>query len=288
MLSEFDVENDIALQHIENKTNFAVASFANASSYNINAYVTELSGTDMMIDANRISTTIPVSAAFRHISNYFFSSSAGTSIPISHDTNSTTGLARIIQIGRTTVDDGLISGSVTAVFSFSTTTADQTFIDIPETSLTSSIGRKGSLVSQSNTSNTVGTVFYDTGTLVFHGGNVWPHFLCDPLSGFYIGTASADKVVCTSLSFKALNVYKRAIFFCRALNKQFNYTTNITALSNQTLGTITGSITANPTTYITSVGLYNDDGDMIAIAKVSPPVKKDFYTEKSVFVKLNY
>ena len=44
----------------------------------------------------------------------------------------------------------------------------------------------------------------------------------------------------------------------------------------------------NPTTFITTVGLYNDNSDLVAVAKVSQPVVKDFTKEALIRVKLDY
>lgn len=289
-LSTFDLSRDVANSHIESKTAEEVTSLTAAQAHNINAFVVESSMTTMLSNAQGAATITPASAAFRHIANFFFSSTAGTTIPVAHNQASTTSLARVIQVGRTTMDDGIVSGSVTAIIAFNTT-GNNTYIDVPETTLTSSLGRKGSLVSQANTANVVGTVFYEFGTLVFHGGTGNPHslFLTDSTSGFTFGTgATAGKVACTQLSFKSLNVTKRTSYFCRAFNKEFNYTNNPTAIANVALGSITGTLTANPTTYITTVGLYNDGGDLLAVAKVSPPIKKTFAREAILEVRIDY
>ena len=44
----------------------------------------------------------------------------------------------------------------------------------------------------------------------------------------------------------------------------------------------------NPQTYITTVGLYNDNNDLVAVAKVSQPIAKDFTKEALIRVKLDY
>ena len=44
----------------------------------------------------------------------------------------------------------------------------------------------------------------------------------------------------------------------------------------------------NPSTFITTVGLYNDEGDLVAVAKLSQPVAKDFTKEALIRVKLDY
>ena len=44
----------------------------------------------------------------------------------------------------------------------------------------------------------------------------------------------------------------------------------------------------NPQAYTTSVGLYNDNNDLLAIAKLSRPLLKDFTKEALVRIKLDF
>ena len=44
----------------------------------------------------------------------------------------------------------------------------------------------------------------------------------------------------------------------------------------------------NPTTFITGVGLYNGAGQLLATAKLSSPLKKNFVSEATIKVKLTY
>ena len=44
----------------------------------------------------------------------------------------------------------------------------------------------------------------------------------------------------------------------------------------------------NPKTFITTIGLYNDSNDLVAVAKVSQPISKDFSKEALMRVKLDY
>lgn len=76
-------------------------------------------------------------------------------------------------------------------------------------------------------------------------------------------------------------------FFVRAVNDEFNYTTNPSFIDNQ--GNLNfASMIDNPRTYITTVGLYNNSGDLVAVAKLSQPVAKDFTKEAFIRVKLDY
>ena len=76
-------------------------------------------------------------------------------------------------------------------------------------------------------------------------------------------------------------------YFVRAQNQEFNYTTNDSFTEND--GTLKyDSMIDNPQTYITTVGLYNDAQDLLAVAKLSQPLPKDFTKEALVKVKLDY
>ena len=48
------------------------------------------------------------------------------------------------------------------------------------------------------------------------------------------------------------------------------------------------SMVDNPKTFITTIGLYNDSNDLVAVAKVSQPISKDFSKEALMRVKLDY
>lgn len=77
-------------------------------------------------------------------------------------------------------------------------------------------------------------------------------------------------------------------YFCRVRNTEFNYTTN-DSFTTGTDGTIKyDSMIDNPRTYITTVGLYNDNQDLLAVAKLSQPLPKDFTKEALIKVKLDY
>ena len=48
------------------------------------------------------------------------------------------------------------------------------------------------------------------------------------------------------------------------------------------------SMIDSPQSYIGSVGLYNDNNDLLAVAKLSKPLLKDFTKEALVRIKLDY
>jgi len=76
-------------------------------------------------------------------------------------------------------------------------------------------------------------------------------------------------------------------YFARARNFEFNYTTNPSFIDDNG-NVLVNSMIDNPTTYITTVGMYNDNGDLLAVAKLSQPITKDFTKEALIRVKLDY
>ena len=76
--------------------------------------------------------------------------------------------------------------------------------------------------------------------------------------------------------------------FCRARNAEFNYTENPSFISGSTGAVLYDLFINSPTTYITTVGLYNDSNELLAVAKLSKPLKKDFTKEALVRVKLDF
>ena len=76
--------------------------------------------------------------------------------------------------------------------------------------------------------------------------------------------------------------------FCRARNGEFNYTENPSFISGSTGLVLYDTFIQNPQTYITSIGMYNDNNELLAVAKLSKPLKKDFTKEALVRVKLDF
>ena len=76
--------------------------------------------------------------------------------------------------------------------------------------------------------------------------------------------------------------------FTRARNSEFNYTQNPTFISGSTGEVVYDNFINNPQTYITTVGMYNDSNDLLAVAKLSRPLIKDFTKEALVRVKLDF
>ena len=76
--------------------------------------------------------------------------------------------------------------------------------------------------------------------------------------------------------------------FIRARNNEFNYTENPSFISGSSGEVIYSYFINNPQTFPTTVGMYNDSNDLLAVAKLSKPIQKDFTKEALVRVKLDF
>jgi len=76
--------------------------------------------------------------------------------------------------------------------------------------------------------------------------------------------------------------------FCRPRSAQFNYSENPSFISGSTGEVLYDSFINNPQVYITTVGLYNDASELLAVAKLSRPLLKDFTKEALIRVKLDF
>jgi hypothetical protein len=75
--------------------------------------------------------------------------------------------------------------------------------------------------------------------------------------------------------------------FVRVRNSEFNYSTNPSIITGS--GELRYDVLVNtPQAYITTVGMYNDTNDLLAVAKLSKPLLKDFTKEALIRIKLDY
>jgi hypothetical protein len=130
-------------------------------------------------------------------------------------------------------------------------------------------------------------------------------FILNPMAlSASIGGELAGATTTTSYEFKHQNIFNAikqggdfqarrienvstAHYFVRVNNREFNFSNNPTYVD------VTGSITeptfqADPMTFITTVGLYNDANEMVAVAKTSRPIAKSFSKELLLKVKLDF
>lgn len=114
------------------------------------------------------------------------------------------------------------------------------------------------------------------------------------LVGMSAATASTIEVMNTGLRQRIYNIsynntteLNSTIYFCRIAHNDFNYSSNPTYLSSSQIRVKTRA-SDTPVSYITSVGLYSADNELLAVAKLSEPLRKDPTNEITLRVRLDY
>ena len=77
------------------------------------------------------------------------------------------------------------------------------------------------------------------------------------------------------------------IYFCRINHNEFNYSANPTYVTGSKLR-VKNNVNDLPVSYLTTVGLYSPDNELMAVAKLSEPIRKDPNTELTLRVRLDY
>jgi hypothetical protein len=77
-------------------------------------------------------------------------------------------------------------------------------------------------------------------------------------------------------------------YFVRVRNKEFNYSNNPTFFDETDGSLVYNSFIKDPQVFPTTVGLYNSLNELVAVAKLSKPVKKSFDRELLIRVRLDW
>jgi hypothetical protein len=90
-----------------------------------------------------------------------------------------------------------------------------------------------------------------------------------------------------NIQFSNTTELNSAIYFCRINHNEFNYSSNPTYLTESRIR-VKDVASDAPITYITSVGLYSDNNELLAVGKLSEPLKKTPENEITLRVRLDY
>jgi hypothetical protein len=149
-----------------------------------------------------------------------------------------------------------------------------------------------------------GLAYPDHGTLVLDGK------MLDQQLGFATNTSSSSEgnnhfVLFHSISgstfftdpqtsdpygFQARNSEKvtSTHYFVRIKNAEYNFSNNPSYITGSVGQIAQSTFVGDPKTYITTVGLYNDRQELLAVAKLSKPLLKSFQREALIRVKLDF
>ena len=92
----------------------------------------------------------------------------------------------------------------------------------------------------------------------------------------------------SNISFNNTTELNSTVYFCRANHNEFNYSSNPTFLTGSKIRVKGEDPTAPPRTYVTTVGMYSADNELLAVAKLSEPLRKDPTNELTLRVRLDY
>jgi hypothetical protein len=101
------------------------------------------------------------------------------------------------------------------------------------------------------------------------------------------GSADAIRNRIYNISFNNTTELNSTVYFCRASHNEFNYSSNPTYLQNSKIRVKNESLD-QPVSYITTVGLYSANNELLAVAKTSEPLQKTPDTELVLRVRLDY
>ena len=90
------------------------------------------------------------------------------------------------------------------------------------------------------------------------------------------------------ISFNNTTELNSTIYFCRASHNEFNYSSNQSYIDSASKIRVKETSFDQPVTYITSIGLYSADNELLAVAKLSEPIKKTPENELTFRVRLDY
>ncbi len=134
----------------------------------------------------------------------------------------------------------------------------------------------------------VGLIYYQAGVAVIKANNdVFDNAATYENTLEVSGTADDVRAHWIDNDFNNTTELNSTIYFCRASHNEFNYSTNPTYLSESQIR-VKQETTDNPVSYVTTVGLYSADNELLAVAKLSEPLKKDPTNEITLRVRLDY
>jgi len=106
-------------------------------------------------------------------------------------------------------------------------------------------------------------------------------------------SASADAIRhrIYNIEFNNTTELNSTVYFCRVHHNEFNYSTNPTYLGTELSASkieVKNVASDSPVAYVTGVGLYSTDNELLATAKLSEPLRKDPTNELTLRVRLDY
>tara|TARA_R110000751_G_scaffold9079_2_gene34842 strand:+ start:3176 stop:4198 length:1023 start_codon:yes stop_codon:yes gene_type:complete len=142
-------------------------------------------------------------------------------------------------------------------------------------------------------SGSYGLVFPDLGTILLNPDAISQSIHVDTLRNLNTDDNNPKilydaMVLGASFQLNSEETITSDYIFVRSRNSEFNYSENPSFISGSTGEVIYDNFINHPQVYTTTVGMYNDSNELIAVAKLSKPILKDFTKESLIRVKLDF
>lgn len=146
----------------------------------------------------------------------------------------------------------------------------------------------------------VGKVYYNAGIIVVSTGALspatgspveWSGNLAInqiAISGNIDNMVDGFKNRMANVQFQNQTNLNSTIYFCRAMNAEYNYSSNPTFIDSQGRIVPTSGSDNQTRTYITTIGLYDVNDNLLGVAKTSEPIKKSPDSELVFRVRLSF
>ncbi|HEU5118697.1 MAG TPA: hypothetical protein VFT74_19035 [Isosphaeraceae bacterium] len=161
-----------------------------------------------------------------------------------------------------------------------------------------SLGGDYAPLKYNGTGSEVGQVWYNAGVIVLHPDTAWGAVALWSGSKTLVNLQSSgtiNQVVDGARThLEQVNINNQtnlqsSVYFCRAFNSEFNYSSNPTFIdSNGLIRVTSGSNILTTRTYITTIGLYDENDNLLAVGKTNKPVLKSPETEAVFRLRLDY
>jgi hypothetical protein len=208
----------------------------------------------------------------------------------------------IINVARSRYKESLLPGSFELTLANNAGTPNtHSIITLIDDSTTTSISRflgenryynviSGSIANGAfSTATNYGFFLPDLGVVILDSGSLSGYIknVSNNNNALNLYNAISSGSIVNSFKLKSSETVSSTYFFTRVKNSEFNYTTNPSIIDDN--GNLLYTTLINsPQTFPTTVGMYNDNNELLAVAKLSRPLAKDFTKEALIRIKLDY
>lgn len=152
------------------------------------------------------------------------------------------------------------------------------------------VSDSGTIAAEVDGSNYTDTISFNAGEGLLSGSFIpdfWRSGSIDDIVDHILNTRFDDGNL-TAMAFKNETFINSSLIFCRAAPSQLNYSTNPTYINADGKIRVISEDTDEPFSYVTTIGLHDAEGRLLAVAKTSRPIEKNSETDLSIRIRLDY